>query len=162
MPIWRILRVEALAGAHDLLTMDNWRQAKLSGLVQRALQPFSVTYGDRIVVDCGDFPLRPERAQMLALVLHELATNAAKYGALSNETGLVSVTWTPIEGDRLAGMLTWVETGGPANPNERASEAASFNAPWDPIPKSSWIIALPVSSSLWNRPCGDCAAIHRI
>ncbi|TMJ43138.1 MAG: PAS domain S-box protein [Alphaproteobacteria bacterium] len=97
----------------DLLTMDNWRQAKLSGLVQRALQPFSVTFGDRIVVDCGNFPLRPERAQTLALVLHELATNAVKYGALSNETGVVSITWTPIEGDRLAGMLKWVETGGP-------------------------------------------------
>jgi len=45
--------------------------------------------------------------------LHELATNAVKYGALSNETGVVSITWTPIEGDRLAGMLKWVETGGP-------------------------------------------------
>ena len=106
-------RLEALAGAYDLLTIDNWRQAKLSGLVQRALQPFSVTFGDRIVVDCGNFPLRPERAQTLALVLHELATNAVKYGALSNETGVVSITWTPIEGDRLAGMLKWVETGGP-------------------------------------------------
>ncbi len=106
-------RLEALAGAHELLTMDNWRQAKLSGLVQRALQPFSVTYGDRIVINCPDFPLRPERAQTLALVLHELATNAVKYGALSNETGLVSVTWTPMESDRLAGILTWVETGGP-------------------------------------------------
>ena len=113
MPIWRILRVEALAGAHDLLTMDNWRQANLSGLVQRALQPFSVTYGDRIVINCPDFPLRPQLAQTLALVLHELATNAVKYGALSNETGLVSVTWSPIEGERLAGMLSWVETGGP-------------------------------------------------
>jgi PAS domain S-box-containing protein len=114
-------RLEALAGAHDLLTVDNWRRANLRGLVQRALQPFLATYGDRIGInytDCTDYPLRPERAQTLALVLHELATNAVKYGALSNETGLVSVTWTP--GGPLAGILAWKETGGPrVSPPER-------------------------------------------
>jgi PAS domain S-box-containing protein len=106
-------RLEALAGAHDLLTMDDWRQVNLHDLVHRALQPFGATYGDRIVINCTDFPLSPERAQALALVLHELATNAVKHGALSNGTGLVSVTWKPNETDPLTGMLAWEETGGP-------------------------------------------------
>lgn len=107
-------RLEALAGAHDLLTVDDWRRANLRDLINRALQPFSATFGDRIAIYCADFPLNPQRAQTLALVLHELATNAVKYGALSNGTGLVNVAWKPSETDSSTGRLTWEETGGPA------------------------------------------------
>jgi PAS domain S-box-containing protein len=106
-------RLEALANAQDLVTLENWRRAPLTRVVERALQPFKQTFGPRIATDCPDVWINAERALVLSLVLHELATNAVKYGALSNDRGTLSIKWLPDRGDGKSGTLRWSEAGGP-------------------------------------------------
>ena len=100
-------RLQALAQAHDLLTDRDWQQAAVRDLVQRALAPFEQ---NRLVTDGPDAALDANQALHLTMALHELATNAVKYGALSNREGKVHVTWSA-SNDRLT--LTWREFGGP-------------------------------------------------
>lgn len=103
-------RLAALAGVHDLLTQDNWQGTTLDAVVREALRPFQDTYGSRIEVRCDEISVMPDFAQTLALVMHELATNAVKYGALSNEAGRISVTG---KSGHSGATLTWEEAGGP-------------------------------------------------
>ena len=100
-------RLLALAGAHDLLTRRSWEGADLGELVTEALQP----YATQISVSGPPTPLAPNAAVALAMIFHELATNASKYGALSTEAGTVAVSWTTEGRTRLT--LTWRERGGP-------------------------------------------------
>lgn len=105
-------RITALSAAHDLLTRENWAQAGLADVVTETLR-IADPDGSRTRVDGPPIVLSPKRAVTIALALHELATNAAKYGALSGETGVVTVTWS-LAGDppdRLT--LCWEERGGP-------------------------------------------------
>jgi two-component system, chemotaxis family, CheB/CheR fusion protein len=110
-----VARLHALAGAHDLLTSDNRHQAALVDLVGRALNPFQDKHRERFVIDGPDgIFLDAQKASLLIMVLHELATNAAKYGALSNETGHVRVAWEIPGGDPPKRFrLCWKESGGP-------------------------------------------------
>ncbi|HEY9217903.1 MAG TPA: GAF domain-containing protein, partial [Phenylobacterium sp.] len=102
-------RLLALAGAHDLLTRRNWEGADLRDLIERALAPFAV--GDHRLVLAGPaLTLAPQKALAMAMTMHELATNAVKYGALSTPAGRVEITWEVAE-DRLS--LQWAEHGGP-------------------------------------------------
>ncbi|HEY0648916.1 PAS domain S-box protein [Phenylobacterium sp.] len=105
-------RLMGLSEVHEVLTRERWHGAALLEVAERALRPFGGVASNRIRIDGPDAWLAPGAALTLALVFHELATNAAKYGALSNTTGRVDLTWS-IQGpfDRL--RLTWVETGGP-------------------------------------------------
>jgi len=104
-----IARLFALSGQHDLLTADNWEGANLSDVVWRALKPYDTM---RCTVEGPPIRLAPKRALALGLAFHELATNAAKHGALSTGTGRVKVCWnTDPETGRL--KLCWQETGGP-------------------------------------------------
>jgi PAS domain S-box-containing protein len=107
-------RLQALNVAHSALIAENWKWASLAPLVQTALEPYLGT-GDRIRLDVQDLRLNPEFALTLALGLNELATNAAKYGALANPGDRVTVT-ARVElgesGDEL--RLVWQEDGGPA------------------------------------------------
>lgn len=106
-------RLEALANAQDLVTLENWRRAPLAQVVTKALQPFSETFGSRVAIDCRDEWVSAEKGLLLSLVLHELATNAVKYGALSNDTGSLSVRWIPGEREVKRGTLIWTEADGP-------------------------------------------------
>jgi PAS domain S-box-containing protein len=101
-------RLTALAHAHNLLTRANWESASMSDLVNDALAPFCT--GERCRIDGPELRIPPQTAVSLALALHELATNAAKYGALSGEGGSISVTWSA-DGGQLA--FDWRERGGP-------------------------------------------------
>jgi two-component sensor histidine kinase len=101
-------RLEALAAAHNLLTRKNWETATIADVAQAALAPFGP--GSRIQIGGPEVQVSPQTAVSLALALHELATNAAKYGALSNASGRVSVRWAT-EDDQL--RLNWREEGGP-------------------------------------------------
>ena len=101
-------RLQALAAAHNLLTSKNWEAASMHEVVTGALAPFCA--GERCRAGGPTLMLPPSTAVALALATHELATNAAKYGALSNDAGQVSVSWN-IDGDRL--MFVWREVGGP-------------------------------------------------
>jgi len=101
-------RIKALARAHTLLSDSRWHGADLATLVADELAPYRA--GDKIDFSGPGISLQPATAQGLALALHELATNAAKHGALSSLTGKVSLNWQ-LRPDVL--MLHWTEAGGP-------------------------------------------------
>jgi two-component sensor histidine kinase len=102
--------LQALARANRRLTASDWSGVSLNEIVRSELEPFA----GRTIVEGIDVMLSAQNAQNLSLALHELATNAAKYGALSNESGKVRVHWT-ITGDGTDDRLKfkWEENGGP-------------------------------------------------
>lgn len=107
-------RLGALAATHEILTATGWRGASLKDLCQRTLLPHAPGDPGRLQLEVADTPLKPAAAQNLALALHELATNAAKYGALSTPNGRIRLRGAIVPnaaGDRLE--LSWQETGGP-------------------------------------------------
>jgi PAS domain S-box-containing protein len=109
-------RLAAFARAHSLLTKELWQGAALRDIVATALAPFGTEDGcDAIGIDGPAVMIRPNAAVTLCLVLHELATNAAKHGALGTADGQVSVTWTRIApaGQPACVELVWGEQGGP-------------------------------------------------
>jgi PAS domain S-box-containing protein len=104
-------RLIALASAHDVLTRENWEGAGLRKIVDVALAPFDER---RIARSGPDARLDARAALALGMALHELATNASKYGALSNESGAVRLTWVVRANDATPILaLEWRETGGP-------------------------------------------------
>src|SRR6202166_4316107 len=109
-------RLIALSRSHDLLTRENWKSAGLFDVINDALEPFGVTDGraERIVIVGENIRFSPKAALVLGIAFNELATNAVKYGALSNGTGSVRIKWTmePVaEGSQL--LLRWHEKDGP-------------------------------------------------
>jgi two-component system, chemotaxis family, CheB/CheR fusion protein len=110
-----VARLHALAGVHDLLRDDNWHQAALRDLVGKALDAFQDKRRERLVIDGpGGIFLDAQKSSLLVMALHELATNAAKYGALSSETGQVRVAWQiSADGAAKSVRLSWQESGGP-------------------------------------------------
>jgi PAS domain S-box-containing protein len=104
-------RLAALSNTHNLLNQTFWAGVGLRALVEQALAPYADGADGRIVIEGEDVRLGPIAAVTLGMALHELASNAAKYGALSAPTGKVRVSWWPSAPDRL--KLDWVERGGP-------------------------------------------------
>jgi PAS domain S-box-containing protein len=109
-------RLFALSRSHNLLAHENWDGAGLVDLVDAALEPFGAADGraDRFVITGSNIRLTPKAALALGVGLHELATNAVRYGALSNESGSIQIAWTiepSAEEDRL--ILRWQEKDGP-------------------------------------------------
>ncbi len=105
-------RIGALSRAHTLLAQNRWQGADLARLVHEELAPYRVDDAEKIAATGPDISLEPRTAQTLALALHELSTNAAKYGALSVMSGRVQVTWE-LQPESL--ILRWTESGGPAS-----------------------------------------------
>jgi two-component sensor histidine kinase/DNA-binding response OmpR family regulator len=112
-------RIKALARAHALLSDSRWHSADLGALVAEELAPYRTGEGERVEVTGPNVSLPPHMAQGLALALHELATNAAKHGALSSMLGRLRLSWN-LRPNFLA--LTWAESGGPppAPPSARS------------------------------------------
>jgi two-component system, chemotaxis family, CheB/CheR fusion protein len=106
-------RLVALARTHDVLAFDSWEGAPLRNLLLQELKPYQSEDGTRAVVEGPDVGLRPKAALALGMAFHELATNAAKYGALSNSAGQVRVTWNVQSSSESMLRLTWAESGGP-------------------------------------------------
>jgi two-component system CheB/CheR fusion protein len=104
-------RLSAISKTHDLLTQSDWQGGRLSKLVEVELAPYGVDGKHRFQFSGCDPDLPAKQALSLSLALHELATNAAKYGALSNDTGVVNVTCRLI-GDGIL-RIVWEEEGGP-------------------------------------------------
>jgi PAS domain S-box-containing protein len=112
-------RLRTLAEAHDLLTSRNWERALVGDVIDRALAPFRLRRaqqfrvgGDEVWVDAG-------KSVLLCLAIHELATNALKYGALTMDTGHVDIDWK-LDDDTRRLRLIWRESGGPpVTPPER-------------------------------------------
>ena len=104
-------RIKALSRAHTILSHSRWQGADLGNLVEEELAPYRTGESDRVATRGPKVLLEPAAAQTLALALHELATNAAKYGALSSMSGGVVLTWELRPGSLI---FDWSETGGPA------------------------------------------------
>ena len=108
------MRLLALSRAHDVLTRESWEGADLIEVVTRALEPYQTSNENRIHLGGPHVRLTPRMSLALAMALHELATNAVKYGALSNKIGIVEVSWTVENGAAPPRLnLRWVERGGP-------------------------------------------------
>jgi len=109
-------RLQALAGSHDLLVREDWGHIALGDLIRSQLGHYSDLVGSQITLAGDAVHVRPDAAQHIGMALHELATNAAKYGALSILAGHVEISWT-LEAGLSAGRmcrLSWVESNGPA------------------------------------------------
>ena len=104
-------RINALAQTHELLSRSRWEGADVLRLVLEELAPYQGEKPQRVSAIGPSVMVSPENAQTVAIALHELATNAAKYGALSQPDGRVDVSWSSFEGTL---SLTWKEAGGPA------------------------------------------------
>jgi len=110
-------RIHALAATHNLLSATRWEGADLCKIVDEEMAPYHASHRRRVVISGPAVVLLPATAQAVALAVHELATNAAKYGALSTEAGTLELAWSIGPG---AVTLTWSETGGPATTEPKA------------------------------------------
>lgn len=107
-------RLQALARSHDLLVQEGWHGASLTEMVRSQLGHHIDRENSQVTLTGPDIFLKPEAAQNIGLALHELSTNAAKYGALSMPSGHVSITWARRPPEAGGGFeLTWSEKGGP-------------------------------------------------
>jgi PAS domain S-box-containing protein len=104
-------RIESLAKVHSLFVESRWMGAELANLVKQELSPYSRDGETRTQIDGPTVMLKPNVAQAIAVALHELATDAAKYGALSVAKGYVRVEWSRAEDRQL--VVRWTEAGGP-------------------------------------------------
>ena len=160
-------RVQALAKAHSLLSSATWQGASLRDLVtgQAAIGTFAA---ERLTADGPDIDLEPEPALHLALVLHELVTNAHKYGALSVPAGTVTLTWRVA--DNLL-ELDWIERGGPppAAPTHRGfgtalierslkADGGGATATYDPA-GIAWRLTLPWLGAAKTAPLAPASPI---
>jgi PAS domain S-box-containing protein len=109
-------RLIALSKAHDQLTVHHWENADLRELLSGSLAPYAGTGPERVILRGEDVVLRPRAVLTLAMVFHELTTNAAKYGALSVPGGRIEIRWQPVQGEagsRPILRIEWIEQGGP-------------------------------------------------
>jgi len=103
-------RIKALSRAHALLSDSRWQGAEMAKLVEEELAPYRSSHADRIKISGPKLVLEPTTAQTLALALHELSTNAVKYGSLSQAAGRLELHWE-IRPREI--IVTWRESGGP-------------------------------------------------
>jgi two-component system CheB/CheR fusion protein len=116
------MRISALAATHNLLTSRNWRDASLQDILDAELKPFE--HEERIKQSGPVVMLPPKHALTLTLTLHELATNAAKYGALAHETGRLEIEWmVNVDGSGRQLFLEWRESGVPGIAPQKAKES---------------------------------------
>lgn len=110
-----IARLHAMARTYELLSRESWSEVNLGTLVQQELNPYASDSPPRTSFGGPHIMLKPKMALSLGLIFHELATNAAKYGALSNAAGTVAVTWKREErgAHKLCLLLEWLERHGP-------------------------------------------------
>jgi PAS domain S-box-containing protein len=114
-------RLQSLAGSHELLVQEDWQGASMRDLVRSQLGHYGDRVDSQIELSGAALRIRPDAAQHIGMALHELATNAAKYGALSTPEGKVSISWRvdpAADGTQMC-VLSWTESGGP--PVERPS-----------------------------------------
>jgi two-component sensor histidine kinase len=103
-------RIQALSASQDLLVQTKWCGVEIEALVRSQLAHFADLIGERIVIEGPPFSVTPSAAQSIGMALHELATNAGKYGSLSGDHGSVTINWRLDEGQF---CIDWVERDGP-------------------------------------------------
>jgi len=111
-------RIRALSATHDLLTQSDWGVTPVRSVIEAELMPYAQGGDHEVVIDGPDVDLAPNDALSLGLAIHELATNAGKYGSLSQPGGSVSVTWIMLSPTLV--RVSWLERGGPPVAQTRA------------------------------------------
>lgn len=106
-------RLQGMAKTHDLLTVTQWQGALLEDVLKNELDPYQDAMRQRIRLKGPKINLQPSAVLALGLAIHEMATNALKYGSLSVPDGRVTVMWAVTSGDEPALLVEWVESGGP-------------------------------------------------
>jgi PAS domain S-box-containing protein len=104
-------RLSTLANVHRLCSVSHWTGADIRAIIEQELKPYAVHDSKRVAISGRDVRLTAALAQAIAVSVHELATNAAKYGSLSSPSGRIEVSWQTDEDASLS--LSWHETGGP-------------------------------------------------
>lgn len=168
-----IQRLQSLSASHDLLVAEDWTGASLEELIRAVLQPFIGTTSEALTCDGQPVFVNATAAQNLGLALHELATNAAKYGALSTSSGQVRLVWSfePGEDGNLRLVLRWQESGGPRVTPAKVKgfghvviervvgQALNANVEYDFPPEGvRWTIAMPLEFLVRWRSKGAVAA----
>jgi PAS domain S-box-containing protein len=116
-------RIQAMSNVHSLFVETRWIGAEVSAIAKQELAPYLDEKAARVRLEGAETVLEPSAAQAVAVVLHELATNASKYGALSDPNGQIRLTWSRAADGQLA--LRWTELGGP---KVRAPERRGFGS----------------------------------
>ena len=111
-------RIRALSATHDLLTQSDWGSTPVGAVVDAELLPYAESGDHEVLVEGPEIELAPTDALSLGLAVHELSTNAAKYGALSQPGGVLSVRWKLTS--PLLVRVEWIERGGPPVPQKRS------------------------------------------
>ena len=106
-------RINGLGASHDLLVKNQWQGVEVANLVEAQLAHFEDLIGTRVLLEGPPVRLTPAAAQGIGMALHELATNAAKYGALSNSEGRVRISWQVVAAKEPTFTMQWLEEGGP-------------------------------------------------
>ena len=106
-------RIDGLTTSQDLLVQNNWQGVEVSRLVEGQLAHFKDLIGNRVLLMGPPARLKPAAAQGVGMALHELATNASKYGALSNKVGRVHISWQVADAPTPTFTMRWLEEGGP-------------------------------------------------
>jgi PAS domain S-box-containing protein len=106
-------RIQGLAASQDLLVKNQWHGVEMAELAEAQLAPFEDLIGTRVLLQGPPARLTPAAAQGVGMALHELATNAGKYGALSNGDGRVHISWRAVPGKKPSFLIAWSEEGGP-------------------------------------------------
>jgi PAS domain S-box-containing protein len=160
-------RLAGLAASQELLVRSEWRGVEMEALVRSQLSHFRDLIGGRIRLEGSVLRLSPAAAQTVGMALHELAANAGKYGALSNDTGMVAVSWRRTNGPESPFRMAWHERGGPpvvpparqgfgytvmVSMVEHALDA-SVSLRDDPA-GVSWEISAPAAAVFENAPAG--------
>jgi len=109
-------RLQGFAASHDLLVNAEWKGVGVDELVRSQLLHFKSLIGSRILLQGASVPLKPAAAQAIGMAIHELATNAVKYGALATPDGIIRLSWSSGSRDGTAPQtfrIEWSEEGGP-------------------------------------------------
>src|SRR5262249_34838610 len=154
-------RIQALSANQDLLFRTEWKGVDIRSLVYAQLAHFADLVGSRISADGPTLRLNASSAQAIGLALHELATNAGKYGAVSTAAGRVDIRWNADDGTF---TMSWTESGGPAvSPPERrgfgtiimgvmAERSIGGKVDLDHAPSGvTWRLTCPAESALEAR-----------
>ncbi|AHB50416.1 hypothetical protein W911_16470 [Hyphomicrobium nitrativorans NL23] len=153
-------RIVGLAASQDLLIESNWQGVRVADLVRSQLSLFRELIGTRIEISGPLVRLQPPAAQAIGMALHELATNASKYGALSDENGQVHVSWDLVPGaEEREFRLEWREQGGPpvTPPERRGFGHTIMVAMVEKSLDAEVIVEYPQSGLVWKvRAPGRC------
>jgi PAS domain S-box-containing protein len=145
-------RIQALAANQDLLIRNEWHGVEVEDLVRAQLTPFADLIGSRIIVRGPKLRLKAASAQAIGLALHELATNAGKYGALSTDTGRVDIRWAT---DADTFTMRWTEREGPSvsEPQHRGFGTVVIEAMAERTLNGKVELLYPPSGVTWRLTC---------